>query len=195
MTLFNFKDNKGVWYCFASFTALAMACIFIMYPGFSRMYSAHKLSGVHQTLRHLKPGLDPCIGSYIALSVQKASDKTGIPVNLIIAMMWVESRFNVNATSKAGAVGLMQIMEEYHRDTMENLRITSNDIYHVDKNILLGSTILKGYIVQEKSIRGGLERYLGKHGPKYFTKVLETYTNLRLLPLLAQPKLTRENVK
>jgi soluble lytic murein transglycosylase-like protein len=62
---------------------------------------------------------------------------------LVMAVIFVESRFDRHAVSKAGAYGLMQINYAVWKDA---LKIDFRKITQVDYNIELGLTILKGYL-------------------------------------------------
>lgn len=51
--------------------------------------------------------------------VEAAAQREGVPLDLVLGVIWTESRFNPSAGSHAGAVGLMQIMPatwDYIRD-------------------------------------------------------------------------------
>lgn len=49
-------------------------------------------------------------GTPFAQEFATASDQHGVPGGLLAAVGWVESRYNVNALSPDGAIGVMQIM-------------------------------------------------------------------------------------
>ena len=78
----------------------------------------------------------------IAAYVTEASQRFGIPAAWIRAVMRVESAGDVRAISRAGAMGLMQIMP----DTWAALRIRhrlGNDPYDPRDNILAGAAYLR----------------------------------------------------
>jgi hypothetical protein len=58
----------------------------------------------------LKPGVEHALARRIAKSVQSECERTNQDPNLVLSVMAVESGFNPNAVSAAGAVGLMQVM-------------------------------------------------------------------------------------
>jgi soluble lytic murein transglycosylase-like protein len=79
----------------------------------------------------------------ITAAVFNQSRKHGFNPYLVMAIIFVESRFNRHAVSRAGAYGLMQINYAVWKD---ELNINFNKITQVDYNIELGLTILKGYL-------------------------------------------------
>jgi len=80
-------------------------------------------------------------------SVFKLSRKHGFNPYLVMAVIFVESRFNHHAVSRAGAYGLMQINYAVWKD---RLKIDFNKLTQIDYNIELGLMILKSYL-QETS--------------------------------------------
>ena len=76
-------------------------------------------------------------------SVFNQSRKFGFNPYLIMAVIFVESRFDRHAVSRAGAYGLMQINYAVWKD---ELKIDFKKIAQIDYNIELGLTILKNYL-------------------------------------------------
>lgn len=58
----------------------------------------------------LKPGIDHALARRIARAVQLECARAGQDPNLVLSVMAVESGFNPDAVSSAGAEGLMQVM-------------------------------------------------------------------------------------
>lgn len=67
---------------------------------------------------------------------QAASNQYNVPVNLLKAVAKVESNFNPNATSRCGAMGVMQLMPR----TAQGLGV--NDAYNAQENIMGGAKYL-----------------------------------------------------
>ncbi len=72
--------------------------------------------------------------------VSAASDRTGVSESIILSLMRQESKFRVNAVSRSGAQGLMQLMPSTAKDEMRALDMHLSNINDPDKNILLGAS-------------------------------------------------------
>jgi soluble lytic murein transglycosylase-like protein len=83
----------------------------------------------------------------ITKAVFNLSRKHGFNPYLVMAVIFVESRFDRHAVSKAGACGLMQINYPVWKD---ELQIDRRRLFQIEYNIELGLTILKGYLAETK---------------------------------------------
>lgn len=63
----------------------------------------------------LKPDIDPKLGSEIAGLVHRYAEIYQQDSDLILAIMYIESRFDPNAVSNKGALGLMQVMPQWQK--------------------------------------------------------------------------------
>ncbi len=72
--------------------------------------------------------------------IAKYADKNGLDENFVKAVINQESGFNPNATSKCGAMGLMQLMPS----TAQGLGVTN--AYDAEQNIEGGTKYLKGLL-------------------------------------------------
>lgn len=78
----------------------------------------------------------------IAERVVEYSSRFELDYKLVLAVIWQESRFKVNAKSGKGACGLMQIIPDTQKGIAKKLGIESWDIHSVDTNILFGTAYL-----------------------------------------------------
>ncbi|WP_457601142.1 transglycosylase SLT domain-containing protein [Hydrogenivirga sp.] len=76
-------------------------------------------------------------------SVQRASERFGIPPALIYAVMRQESLFDVLALSRSGAKGLMQLIDRTAKWKAERLGITYENLFDVETNVTLGTAYLR----------------------------------------------------
>lgn len=99
--------------------------------------------------------------------VISASDRTGISISLVLAVIGVESNFNTTAQNN-GAMGLMQVVASVHKINMPR------KLYNPEYNIQVGTGILKDNIHQGGGISDGLALYNGSYGVStvYSKKVL-----------------------
>ncbi|GER94240.1 hypothetical protein A45J_2000 [hot springs metagenome] len=94
--------------------------------------------------------------------VEEAARKNNIDPLLIMSIMREESRFNINALSIAGAVGLMQLMPSTANKYDRHVKITlknTNQLYEPKTNILIGSYYLKHLIKNFKSLPLAIAAY------------------------------------
>jgi len=87
--------------------------------------------------------------------VKDAAESSGVDPYLVVAMIREESRFDSQAVSTAGAVGLMQLMPFTAHRIKEELQIELRDnsgLYDVKKNIFIGTHYLSLLIREFKEI-------------------------------------------
>lgn len=97
---------------------------------------------------------------------------------LMLAIMQVESRFDYTAVSKAGAVGLLQVLPSQHMNKITNIQ----HVYDPKRNIQLGTQIFAEYRDWYKGdVQKALLQYNGSlHLPdsSYAQKVLAVRTQM-----------------
>ncbi|MCC0674202.1 lytic transglycosylase domain-containing protein [Clostridioides sp. ES-S-0145-01] len=119
---------------------------------------------------------DKNLKSRIESAVEQASKKYNVDANLIKAIIKVESDFNPNTVSSAGAKGLMQLMPENCRD----LGVT--DPFSIEQNIDAGTRHIKEYIdMFGGSIEMGLMAYNGGPG-RMKSRGVESISDLYKMP-------------
>jgi hypothetical protein len=99
------------------------------------------------------------IEEYVSNTVLIAKEVNIDPV-LLLAVISIESNFNPNTKSHAGAEGLMQVMTAVHKEKYALFGGTS-DAVKPEVNIRVGAYILKYLIATGGSLRNGLKYYVG----------------------------------
>ena len=95
------------------------------------------------------------------------STRVGIPPELVLSVIQVESNFDRFAISSAGARGLMQVMPFW----LEELDRPGDDLFDVRTNIRFGCIILKHYMERERGNHArALARYNGSSGQLWYPK-------------------------
>ncbi len=103
--------------------------------------------------------------------VHYEANRVGLPPELILAVIEVESNFDRYAVSVAGALGLMQVMPFWK----DEIGRPGDNLIQVNTNLRYGCTILRFYYDKENGdLRRALGRYNGSLGKrKYPNKVID----------------------
>ncbi len=99
------------------------------------------------------------IEEYVSNTILIAKEVNIDPV-LLLAVISIESNFNPNTKSQAGAEGLMQVMTSVHRDKYAVYGGTTQAV-KPEVNIRVGAYILKYLIATAGSLRNSLKFYVG----------------------------------
>jgi soluble lytic murein transglycosylase-like protein len=102
----------------------------------------------------------------IALSISKASGRYNLPPEMILAVIRIESAFDINAQSDKGAVGLMQILPSTAQEIAQELRMQwrgDSILRDPSANIEMGAYYLTKMIGQFNNLAVALAAY--NHGP------------------------------
>lgn len=96
-----------------------------------------------------------------------------LPPELVLALIHVESGFDTQAVSSAGAVGLMQIMPFW----IAELGLPMDDLTNPTRNLRYGCTILAHYLaVEQGDFTRALARYNGSLGETWYPeRILHTW--------------------
>lgn len=107
----------------------------------------------------------------ILVSAHREARRAGLPPEMVLAVIDVESGFQPYAVSRANAQGLMQVM----RFWLDELGMPGHALFDVEQNIRMGCTILRYYYDMEHGDWSrALARYNGSLGkPDYPQLVFE----------------------
>jgi soluble lytic murein transglycosylase-like protein len=90
--------------------------------------------------------------------IHAEANRAELPVELVLAVIQVESNFDRFAISNAGARGLMQVMPFW----LKELNQPNANLFNIETNLRFGCTILRYYLDMEKGNRTrALARYNG----------------------------------
>ena len=104
--------------------------------------------------------------------IHSEASRAQVPPQLVLALIQVESKFDPYAVSRAGAVGLMQIMPFW----LKLIGRPDDSLVHARTNLRMGCTILKYDLGKSHGdIREALQRYNGATvGIDYSDSVLKS---------------------
>jgi soluble lytic murein transglycosylase-like protein len=112
---------------------------------------------------------DPAVGVEILKTAHQEATRAGLPPEMVLAVIDIESAFNPYAVSSAGAQGLMQVMPFWRQELGRRRLVDIRD------NLIMGCTILRYYYDMERGDwMKALARYNGSVGRRdYPQKVLD----------------------
>ena len=116
-------------------------------------------------------------------SAVDASAEQRVDPLLTLAIMAVESGFDSDAVSPAGARGPMQLVERWHLKRIADLGARAGALTP-DQNIQVGVGVLREYLnIERGNLAAALQRYNGSlddETRRYSEKVLKTYKQFRV---------------
>lgn len=109
---------------------------------------------------------------HILKTVHQQATRAGVPPELVLAVIDIESDFDRFAISSASALGLMQVMPFWVKELGQS---DKNVLFNIEFNVLLGCRILKYYLdMEEGDLVQGLARYNGSTGRRWYSdRVIE----------------------
>lgn len=117
--------------------------------------------------------------SDIAGSIHEASVRYKLPPEMILAVIRIESAFDINALSNKGAVGLMQILPSTAQEIARDLRMEWSGeqiLRNPQANIEMGAYYLTKLLGQFNSLSVALAAY--NHGPGRIAELSEAKADL-----------------
>ncbi|WP_342588717.1 lytic transglycosylase domain-containing protein [Salinicola lusitanus] len=132
--------------------------------GFEDLFDAQVwLLDMQSRLARRQPKAYPSRPRRLALleRIHTEARRAGLPPELVLALIDVESRFQPAAVSSAGALGLMQVMPFWKAEIGRQ----QDDLHDIDTNLRYGCTILAHYLQREQGDwTRALARYNGSLG-------------------------------
>lgn len=111
--------------------------------------------------------------------IHSEASRAQVPPQLVLALIQVESKFDPYAVSRAGAVGLMQIMPFW----LKLIGRPDDSLVHVRTNLRMGCTILRYYLDKEhNNYKRALARYNGSYGRADYSYLVLHLLNQRWSP-------------
>lgn len=103
--------------------------------------------------------------------VHREATRAGVPADLVLAVIQIESAFDPYAVSRVGAQGMMQVMPFWKKEIGRE----QDSLIDLETNLRYGCTILKYYIDKEKGRWSeGLARYNGSYGKTWYPEKVLT---------------------
>ena len=116
-------------------------------------------------------GKSGCGDIQLAQMTAENSLKTGVPANVIAAIVSVESSCNPLAISQKGAVGLTQVNVKVQSDKFAQFRTIN--LFNPQENMKVGTQIM-AEMIKQYGLRSGISHYdgVGPDADAYVVKVL-----------------------
>jgi soluble lytic murein transglycosylase-like protein len=115
---------------------------------------------------------DPEFRVELLKNVHYEAKRAGLQPELVLSLIQVESNFDPYAISRAGAIGLMQVMPFW----LKEIGKPGDNLFKPTTNLRYGCTILRHYLDKEKGNRTrALMRYNGTREYKYAAQVYKSF--------------------
>ena len=109
---------------------------------------------------------DPAERLEILKQVHYEAKRVDVAPELVLAIIEVESNFDRFAISRAGALGLMQVMPFW----LKEINRPNDNLFHIRTNLRIGCQILRYYLDMERDdLVRALARYNGSVGRRWYS--------------------------
>ena len=99
--------------------------------------------------------------------IHREATRADLSPEVVLAVIEVESHFDHYAVSRAGALGIMQVMPFWKNE----IGRPDDNLINPDTNLRYGTTILKYYLDKEKGrLADALARYNGSYGEYWYSE-------------------------
>lgn len=132
-----------------------------------------KVANVAAFIRKVNPKISAKTAWREACALVFYSVKYGVPPDLVVSIAKAESRFNPSAQSKAGALGVMQVMWKVHNGMLraKGIAPTRDHMFDPERGVEAGVLILSRYMSAYGTVQKALNRYYGGIAHSYLKKV------------------------
>src|SRR5690606_6122853 len=131
------------------------------YPAYRRYVKEQREAKIRAQTEYLAAKFghsESNIRKYVELAWKEASQREGVPPELLIAMMSKESSLQPKVQSNYGAQGLMQVVRRWHHDKLQ----PSESLFDPEVNIRVGADVLEEYLEKaDGSLTKALKQYSG----------------------------------
>lgn len=118
---------------------------------------------------------DPAERDELLYTVWYEAARAGLPPDLVLAVIHVESRFRKYAVSTAGARGFMQVMPFW----VDLIGTPEHNLFHLRTNLRYGTVILRHYLdIEQGDLVRALGRYNGSLGDPTYPNLVFAALNL-----------------
>ena len=140
-----------------------------------------KVANAASYIRKVNPNVSAKTAWREAMALVYYSQKYNIPSDLAISIAKAESRFNPGAASKAGALGVMQVMWKVHNGMLRSKGIaaTREHMFDPERGVEAGVLILSRYVKVYGTLQKALNRYYGGIAHSYLKKVNNNMAHLQ----------------
>ncbi|MDO4987708.1 MAG: transglycosylase SLT domain-containing protein [Synergistes sp.] len=134
-----------------------------------------KIADVASYIKKTSPKLTAKTVWREASAIVYYSEKYKIPVDLVVGVAKLESRFNPSAQGSGGALGVMQVVWKVHHGMLSAKSIAhkKEHMFDPERGVEAGVLVISRYVKAYGTIQKALRHYCGKSSMNYLKKVME----------------------